>query len=211
MVEKTNVDEEVLEDNPTSDEPGTDPAEGGEESEIEMGSDPEGDDAGDEGGDFDVEKGREARKERAEAQIARLKEENKRLKEDKRKAERDGKVGASSGDMMAKAYLAATHDIKESDAQDEAIRLADKFEMSVDELMEDSDYRDRIRNVQKQVVQRRKVASGTGGSAQRKKDAAYVADFFQKNGSWPQGTSLDLQYQATEIISGKDKPRWQRV
>lgn len=208
MEEKTNVEEEVLsDDNPQEDDIGTDEEESGEEPEVETGGDLSSDDGGDEddGGETDD---RQARKDRAKAQIERLKEENKRLKEEKRKAER-GQVDGKGTDMMAKAYLAATFDIKESDAQEEALRLADKFEMSVDELMEDADYRERITNLQKRIVQTRKVSANTGGAAQRKKDAAYYADYFKKNQSFPEGLSLEMKDQALDHLSGKQKQAWQ--
>lgn len=203
---ETNVNEnidstndEVLEDNLSDNEFGEHQSESGEEPQEQMGSDLQGDDDGDSEGDSQ----RQARKDRADAQIARLKEENRKLKEAKRKAERESKVGSSGTDMMAKAFLAATHDIKEPDAQEEALRLADKFDMSVDEFMEDPDYRQKITGMQKRIVQNRKVAANTGGAAQRKKDAGYVADYFKKNNDFPQGTSLELKNEAIDLMSRK--------
>lgn len=211
MTDETNVqEEEVLEDNPSTDDEGTDSQEGTEEPEVEVGSDLSGDDEdGGEEGDDDRES-RQARKDRAKAQIERLKEENRRLKEEARKQARGEKVGATNTDMMAKAFLAATYDIKEPDAQEEALRLADKFEMSVDELMEDPDYKQRISGLQKRIVQQRRVAANTGGAAQRKKGAEYAADYFKKHNEFPQGVSLEVKDQAIDLLtSNKARRRWQ--
>lgn len=217
MLDEKNVDgvdntEDELVDNPTDNDEGTDTSEGVEEPEEQMGGDLEGDGDGDDTGNEGDESAedRQARKDRAQAQIARLKEENRKLKEEKRKAEREGKVGNSNSDMMAKAFLASTYDIKETDAQDEAIRLADKFDMSVDELMDDPDYRSKITGLQKRLVQNRKVASNTGGASQRKKNAEYYAEYFKKHQSFPEDLSLDMRDEALNHLSGKQKQAWQR-
>lgn len=210
MAEETNVQEEALaDDNPQSDDTGTTEEESGEESEVETGEDISSDDGEDGERDTEEEESRNSRKDRAKAQIERLKEENKRLKEEKRKLERTGKATQST-DIMAKAFLASTYDIKESDAQDEAIRLADKFDMSIDELMEDPDYRDKISSIQKRIVNQRKVSANTGGASQRKKDASYVADYFKKNQTFPEGTSLELRNEAINLVTGKPRQPWQR-
>lgn len=209
-VDQSVETDELSEDNTAEYESGTDEAESGEESEVEAGGDVSSDDGGDseEGGDDDGES-HEARKTRAQAQIERLKEENKRLKEEKRKAQREGSL-SSSTDMMAKAFLAATHDIREPEAQEEALRLADKFDMTVDELMEDPDYKNRVASVQKRLVNQRKVAATSGNAGAKQKGAEYVAEYFKKNQTFPKDTPLDIRSQAIDIVNGKQKQTWQR-
>lgn len=205
------LDHEELEANTAEDEFTPSEEESGDESEVETGGDLSGDDEdGDYSGEEDesAEDSRRARKDRAKAQIERLKEENRRLKEENRKAKKENGLSPTSTDIMAKAFLAATHDIKESEAQEEALRLADKFEMTVDELMEDPDYRQRITGIQKRLVNQRKVAASSGGAAARKKGAEYAAEYFKKNHAFPEGTSLEVRSKALDLISGKNKQAW---
>lgn len=208
-----DLNNEELVDNPAEDESGDFEAESGEESEVEAGGDLSGDDGEGDGtdeGDDDEQsqEERQARRDRRQSQIDRLKEENKRLKEENRKAKKEGSLSSSSTDMMAKAFLAATYDIKESEAQEEALRLADKFEMSVDELMEDVDYRARINSLQKRIVNQRKVAANQGNATSSKKGAEHAAAYFKKHQEFPEGTSLEVRSKAIDIIAGKQPQAW---
>lgn len=201
--EETNVEEtfdEVLEDNSNDDESGEHEEDSGEETEVEMGDDLSSEDGGDT---------RNAKRDRAKAQIERLKEENKRLKEENRKATKEKGLGVNSTEIMAKAFLAATYDIKEPDAQEEALRLADKFDMTVDELMEDDDYRDRVSSIQKKVVNKRKVAASSGNAATSRRGAEYAAEYFKKNNSFPKDTPVEVRSKAIDIINGVQKQAWQ--
>ena len=212
-MDEKNVDasaEAELLDNTADNDYRPDEEMGGEEAEVEMGGGLSEDDGGrDDGGDEPDQESREARKTRAQAQIERLKEENKRLKEEARKARREG-VNTSNTDMMAKAFLAATYDIKEPEAQEEALRLADKFDTTVDELMNDPDYRDKIRGMQKRLINQRKVAASSGNGATSKRGAEYYAEYFKKHDSFPADTPLEMRAKAVDLIAGKQRQAWQR-
>lgn len=210
-----DLNSEELIDNPAEDESGDFEAESGEESEVQAGGDLSGDDGEGDGTDEgdDDEQGqeeRQARRDRRQSQIDRLKEENKRLKEENRKARKEGSLSSSSTDMMAKAFLAATYDIKESEAQEEALRLADKFDTTVDELMEDFDYRDKILRMQKSIINQRKVAASSGNAAARKKGAEYAAEYFKKHNEFPKDASLEVRAKAADIVAGRQRQSWER-
>lgn len=203
MEEQTNVEVDVLEDNQTQDELGTTEAESSEESQEQVGEDLSGDDAdGGEGGDS-LDQGSEARKARAQAQIERLKEEKRKLQEENRKLKKDGGVAPSNTDMIAKAYLASTFGINDPTAQEDAIERASKFDMTIDEYMEDQDFREKTQSYQKRLAQQRKVAATTGTGNQRKKGAEDAAAYFKKHNSFPEWADLDVQDKAIDLIRNR--------
>lgn len=203
LEENQNVEEgsEELVDNDTEHEfDGTNESEGGEESEIEDSENLSGDD----GEDESSEEGnsREARKARRDAQIERLKEENRKLKEQAKESGSEKEVDATSSELMERAYL-ASNDIKDKDAQNEVIRLADKLGLSVMDAIEDEDITLRVTSLLKKKKAQQSVAQGTGGSAQKSKGVSWHTSYFEKHGDFAPGATQEMISKVTDALAAK--------
>lgn len=193
-IDSTN-DEELV-DNEANDEfTGTAEEESSEEPEIENSSDADGDDGNDE------------RTARAKAQRERLAEEIKQLKAEKAKLKEGSKENnskesqlATNSELVERTYLAA-NGIKDKDVQNEVMRLAKKFDISVDQALDDTDINQRANALIKKKQAAQAVAKSTGGTATGKKTPSYYADYFKKNGDFPSGTSSDMIAKATDILA----------
>jgi hypothetical protein len=85
-------------------------------------------------------------------------------------------------DLIARTFLAAQSGINDPDVQDEALRLAKKFDMKIDEAMKDSDISTRIKNLQKQKMAQKGVAGVNGaGGAKPRGIEHYVQEFKRTN------------------------------
>ena len=200
--ENQNVDgtEEELLDNEPEDEPGTDEDESGEESEEQdsddLSEDDDGDDSGEEGNS------REARKARRDAQIDRLKEENRKLKESIKESGSEKSGLANNSELIERTYLSA-NGIVDKDVQNEVIRLANKFGMSVDEAMDDADIKLRADSLIKQKKAKQSVAKGTGGSAQKTRGVNWHTAYFEKNGDFAPGATQGMIAKVTDALAAK--------
>jgi len=135
-----------------------------EEAEGEDGADSEADDSSDERG------------QRRDSQIERLKREKAELK-----AKLDSRSGAESGakenknaGLIERTYLAA-NGYKDKEVQAEILRLAEKFDLSVDEALEDKDIKRRADSLVAERKATNSVATGTGGARQTTRDVSYWA------------------------------------
>lgn len=201
MEDEKNVQEEELETNDEDDESATDESESGEAPEVEDGtdlSDDDGEDA-DNDGDNETSEDRQARKDRAEAQINRLKEENRQLKTKLKESGEKGEIGANS-DLVERTYLSA-NGYKDRAVQDEVMRLAKKFDMSVDEAMQDADIKERADKLVKAKEAERSISKGTGGSSVKTKGVSYYLAYFKQHGDFPANTSAEMISKVTDELA----------
>lgn len=195
MSEEKNVHEEVheeeLEANESDDESTTDEAESGEATEVEdddaVSDEDDSGDTGD-GGEADDT---HARRERAQAQIDRLKEENRTLKDRLKEGDKKGETVASNSELVERTYLSA-YGYKDKDVQNEVIRLARKFDMSVDQALDDADIKSRADALIKQKQAAQSVSKGTGGASSKKKGLNYHLSYFKKHGDFAPDASPDM-------------------
>lgn len=198
----TNVEEqkeEELEVNEPENEPGANETEGDEEPEVEDSSDVSDDDGGTDGDETGGDgEATEERKRRATAQIDRLKKENEQLKE---KLKEGGKESVTSNpELVERTYLAA-NGIKERTVQDEVMRLAKKFEMSVDDAMQDADIKERADKLTKNLIAQRSISNGTGGASMKKKGESYYLAHFKRTGDFPEGTPQQMIAKVTDMLA----------
>jgi len=114
---------------------------------------------------------------------ARLRE---KAKERSQKSDDKGEEGSQlDRDLIDRTYLAAQAGVKDMDVQDEALRLAKKFGMSVVEALKDDDIVSRLENLQKKKKAQAAVAGGTGGAKSANKGMDYYISEFKRNGSLP--------------------------
>jgi hypothetical protein len=122
------------------------------------------------------------------------KDEYERLKRGlarKARIESKGKVdsqeseGGYDQDLIARTFLAAQAGVTDPDVQDEALRLANKFGMKIDQAIKDTDIATRLKNLQKQK-QTQAGISGNGGVnvAKPRSIDQYTAEF-KKTGKLP--------------------------
>jgi uncharacterized protein YdiU (UPF0061 family) len=153
----------------------------------------------------------EAKKQRANAQIERLKEEKDELKGEVEKLrdqvhgdeEADDQSGGEANpDLVKRTYLAA-NGIEDEDAQQEVIRLADKFDLEVDKALEDEDIKRRADAIVEKKQAKQSVASGQegGDGGATKKDADYYQREFEKNGEFPDDTPREMIAEVTERLA----------
>jgi len=197
--EETVEVEEVLEDNTPEDDNGTDGEDSTEESEGEDSEPIEPDEE-----PVDISKPKEERRnhqiDRLKKEKADLKKENERLKQGGEKGQEGGSSLATNTELMERTFLAA-NGYKDKDVQNEVLRLAHKFDVPVNEALEDKDITSRAESILKRKTAQNSIARGTGGAAKKGKDAGYVASYFKKHGDFPEGTSNSLISKATDILA----------
>jgi hypothetical protein len=114
---------------------------------------------------------------------ARLREKAKASSE---KSDDKGEEGSQlDRDLIDRTYLAAQAGVKDMDVQDEALRLAKKFGMSVVEALKDSDILSRLENLQKKKKAQAAIAGGTGGAKVANKGMDYYLAEFKNKGTLP--------------------------
>jgi hypothetical protein len=116
---------------------------------------------------------------------ARLRKEAKERKQAKEGGEKSEEGTSLDRDLIDRTYLAAQAGVKDMDVQDEALRLAKKFGMSVVEALKDPDISSRLENLQKKKKAQAAVAGSTGGAKVANKGMDYYLAEFKRNGSLP--------------------------
>ena len=126
----------------------------------------------------------------------------KRLREKAQKGSEPSKESSSGLDheLIYRTYLAAQAGITDTDVQDEALRLADKFGISIAEAMKDPDITTRVKNLQKQKETQKAIAKSTGGSSAKPKDVTYYLTYFKQNGDFPAGTPNSMIAKVAELL-----------
>jgi len=113
---------------------------------------------------------------RRDSQIERLKREKAELKE--KLAERGGETSDAKANtntaLIERTYLSA-NGYKDKEVQMEILRLAGKFDLSVDEALEDKDIKRRADSLVAERKAARSVAPSTGGARQTTRDVDYWA------------------------------------
>jgi len=157
-------DAELEETNDDDYEPEVDEEESSEATEGEDSTTPEADDSSDERG------------QRRDSQIERLKREKAELKA--KLAERGGETSDAKANtntaLIERTYLSA-NGYKDKEVQMEILRLAGKFDLSVDEALEDKDIKRRADSLVAERKAARSVAPSTGGARQTTRDVDYWA------------------------------------
>jgi hypothetical protein len=115
---------------------------------------------------------------------------NARLrKEAKERSQKSDDKGEESSqldrDLIDRTYLAAQAGVKDMDVQDEALRLAKKFGMSVVEALKDPDISSRLENLQKRKKAQAAIAGSTGGAKVANKGMDYYVSEFKNKGTLP--------------------------
>jgi hypothetical protein len=114
---------------------------------------------------------------------ARLRE---KAKERSQKSDDKGEEGSQlDRDLIDRTYLAAQAGVKDMDVQDEALRLAKKFGMTVVEALKDADISSRLENLQKKKKAQAAIAGSTGGAKVANKGMDYYVAEFKSKGTLP--------------------------
>lgn len=133
----------------------------------------------------------ELEKLRREAAAAkRLREKSKQGSE---KGSDEGAAPQYDQELIERTFLAAQLGIQDPDVQDEAIRLAKKFGMNINQAVKDDDIKTRLSNLQKRKEAQRAVAKEAKGSAATNKGVEYWVSKFQRDGSLPDDPKLQSQ------------------
>ena len=93
-------------------------------------------------------------------------------------------------DLIARTFLAAQSGIQDPEVQDEALRLAKKFDMSIDQAMKDADIAQRVKNLQKQQQAKAGVAGGNGAGGVKSRSVEQYTNEFRKTGKLPDDPRL---------------------
>lgn len=145
---------------------------------------------------------RDERKRRRDSQIERLKQKNAELKA--QLASRDGETGDAKANtntaLIERTYLAA-NGYKDKEVQAEILRLAKKFDLSVDAALEDSDIKRRADALLAERKAARSVAPSTGGARQTTRDVDYYVKRLTEKGE--QAPTAELRAQVLARLAGK--------
>jgi hypothetical protein len=93
-------------------------------------------------------------------------------------------------DLIARTFLAAQAGINDPDVQDEALRLAKKFDMPIDQAMKDADIEMRVKNLQKQKLAKAGIAGGNGAGGVKPRSVEQYTNEFRKTGKLPDDPRL---------------------
>jgi actin-related protein len=88
-------------------------------------------------------------------------------------------------DLIARTFLAAQAGVTDRDVQDEALRLANKFDMKIDQAMQDPDISTRLKNLQKQKQIQSGIAGNGGVNTGKPKSIDQYTAEFNKTGKLP--------------------------
>lgn len=159
---------------------------------------------GEDGGDTDEsDTERDERRERRESQIDRLKKKNdeykRRLKEfESTKGTGNGKE--TNSELIERTYLAA-NGVTDKEAQAEAIRLAHKFDFSIDEALDDADIKRRVDNIVRERKANRSVTASSGGARQSPRTVEYWVKQTQEKGVL--APTEEMRKKVLERLAGK--------
>jgi hypothetical protein len=139
---------------------------------------------------------------RRDSQIERLKREKAELQA--KLAERSGETGDAKANtntaLIERTYLAA-NGYKDKEVQAEILRLAKKFDLSVDEALEDADIKRRADALLTERKAARSVAPGTGGTRQTTRDVDYWTKRLADKGE--QAPTAEMRAQVLKKLAGK--------
>jgi len=173
---------EVLEDNDTEDESEDIDGTSSEESEESDSTE----EAGNDDEQVTISK----------SELDKLKRESfaaKRLREGKGKE--SSKESTEKGtdfdkEMIERTFIAVHAKVDDPEAQDEVIRLARKFDMSVSDAVKDPDIRLRIENLQKQKKARQAIAGQTGSAKNNNRGVDYHVEQYRMKGVLPSDPAM---------------------
>jgi len=93
-------------------------------------------------------------------------------------------------DLIARTFLAAQAGINDPEVQDEALRLAKKFDMPIDQAMKDSDIAQRVKNLQKQQIAQKGINGSQGAGSVKPRSVEQYTNEFKKTGKLPDDPRL---------------------
>jgi hypothetical protein len=96
-------------------------------------------------------------------------------------------------ELIARTYLAAQAGIQDPEVQDEALRLAKKFDMPIDQAMRDSDIAQRVKNLQRQQIAKAGITGGNGAGGVKSRSVEQHTNEFRKTGKLPDDPKLVSQ------------------
>lgn len=173
-----NEEETILEDNEMEDETGTDVGDSNQESE-EQGSEEESGETDDETVTI------------SKSELDKLRRESfaaKRLREGKTKKsgeESSKETQDFDKEMIERTFIAVHAKVDDPEVQDEVIRLARKWDMTVADAVKDPDIKLRIENLQKQKKARQAVAGQTGSAKNNNRGIDYHVEQYKTKGVLP--------------------------
>lgn len=145
---------------------------------------------------------RDERTRRRDSQIERLKREKAELKA--QLAERGGETSDAKANtntaLIERTYLAA-NGYKDKEVQAEILRLAKKFDLSVDAALEDTDIKRRADALLAERKAARSVAPSTGGARQTTRDVDYYVKRLTEKGE--QAPTAEMRAQVLARLAGK--------
>jgi hypothetical protein len=129
----------------------------------------------------------------AKSELDKLRREAAAAKRLREKTSREsGEKGGEKSDtpeydkeLIERTFLAAQAGINDPDVQDEAIRLARKFDMNITQAIKDEDIKTRLANLQKQMQAKKAVAKDSAGASAQNKGMDYWVAKFKKDGTLP--------------------------
>lgn len=160
-----------------------------DETSTDGGDSSDGDTQGDDDS-VTISKSEWEKTQREAAAAKRLRE--KRSQEPKEKPEKESNSQYDQ-ELIERTYLAAQMGIQDADIQDEAIRLARKFGMSIHEASKDDDIASRLQGLQKRKEQQRSIAKDQKGSPAQNKGVDYWVKKFKADGSLPDDSKMIAQ------------------
>ena len=93
--------------------------------------------------------------------------------------------GGYDQDLIARTFLAAQAGITDPDVQDEALRLAKKFDMKIDQAMKDADVSTRLKNLQKQKQTQASISGNGGVNVGKPRSIDHYTAEYKKTGKLP--------------------------
>jgi hypothetical protein len=93
-------------------------------------------------------------------------------------------------DLIARTFLAAQAGVTDPDVQDEALRLANKFGMKIDQAMKDPDIATRLKNLQKQKQTQAGIAGNGGVNVGKQRSIEQYTAEFKRTGKLPDDPKL---------------------
>lgn len=177
-----NEEEVMLEDNENNDDIGTDDGTLSQESE-EQGSEEEGGEDNEETVSISKSELDKLRRESFAAKRLREKKSPESSKENSKETQE------FDTEMIERTFIAVHAKVDDPEAQDEVIRLARKFGMSVTDAVKDPDVKMRIENLQKQKKARQAVAGQTGSGKNNNRNIDYHVEQYKTKGVLPSDPS----------------------
>lgn len=108
----------------------------------------------------------------------------------KDKADSQESEGGYDQDLISRTFLAAQAQIIDPDVQDEALRLANKFGMKIDQAMKDPDIATRLKNLQKQKQTQAGIAGNGGVNVAKPRSIEQYTAEYKKTGKLPDDPRL---------------------